>query len=257
VIVTRKAKRESTRRGLTRHWFESVGRVVNVAIGSIFRNSEPYAVRYARQVIGLVSAVPQHNFRLLLSEGDSSDRTWELLNELFPGCVEKREHHGPLFGSVDNSVRWKQSSWVWEEVLARIKPDDDAFIYLESDLIWEPATMFRLLDQLVAGVDVVCPMCWSNGRHYDTWGLRGIDGVCFGSFYPYHSCLLKKSPSGLYPISSAGSCLVMRGEVARNCHFVPDYLAVVGFCQNAREHGYKLWLDPRLGVNHPRVKQRG
>jgi hypothetical protein len=226
---------------------------VNVAIGSIFRNSEAYAARYARQLAKLVSAAPGYAFRLLLVEGDSTDRTWEILNDFFPGCVEKREHNGLLFGSIDNVIRWKQSSWVWEAVIARVQPDDDAFIYVESDLIWEPRTMLKLLNLLKPGVDVACPMCWSNGRHYDTWGLRGIDGACFGCFYPFHDCLLRRSPNGLYPISSAGSCLVMRGEVARNCHFVPDSLAIVGFCQNVREHGYKLWLAPGLGVNHPRV----
>jgi hypothetical protein len=225
---------------------------MHIAIGSIFRNSESYVNRYLDQILSLRAAAPQHNFELLLVEGDSTDGTWALLDCLFFDAVTKREHGGPLFSSVDNVVRWRQSSFVWEGVLERVPLDTDVFIYVESDLIWDPTTMLQLIHHLEKpGVDVVAPMCFRSDYHYDTWGMRGPDGKGFGLWYPFHDSLKEPSATGLWRISSAGSCLVMRGPVARTCHFDPADLAIVGFCRNAAENGYQLWVDPTLKVHHP------
>jgi GT2 family glycosyltransferase len=226
---------------------------MKIAIGSIFRNSESYIYRYLDQIMGLRVAAPQHDFELLLVEGDSTDGTRALLDCLFFDAVTTCAHGGPLFGSVDNTVRWRQSSFVWESVLQRISFDTDIFLYVESDLTWQPETMLRLIEHTSKyGVDVVVPMCFRSDYHYDTWGLRGVDGNSYGCYPPYHKELLEPpSPNGLFQIQSAGSCLVMRGAVARTCHFDPADLAIVGFCRNAAEQGYQLWLDPTLKVYHP------
>lgn len=225
---------------------------MKIAIGSIFRNSESYIDRYADQIMHLRTMAPMHDFELLLVEGDSTDHTWKRLQQTFGSVVTKREHGGPLFSSVDDVVRWRQSSFVWEGVLQRVTFDTDVFIYVESDLIWEPEVMLLLMHHLEkSGVDAVAPMCFRSDYHYDTWGLRGADGNCFGLWFPFHEELKEPSLTGLWPISSAGSCLVMRGEVARTCHFDPADLAIVGFCRNAAENGYQLWLDPMLKVRHP------
>jgi GT2 family glycosyltransferase len=225
---------------------------VKIAVGSIFRNGESYVQRYTDQIDALRAAAPEHDFRLILAEGDSTDGTYSKLKSAFDGCVFKREHGGPEFASVEDAVRFKQSSWVWEGVLERIDAQDDVFMYVEADLLWKPAAILQLLAHLKKpGVDVAVPFCWYQGRHFDSWGLRGSDGKRFGPFFPYHVCLLEESSTGLYPISAAGSCLVMKGEVARAAHFIPEDLAIVGFCQNAFERDYKLWLDPSIKVEHP------
>ena len=236
-------------------------------LGSIFRNSVNYIPRYVSQVTDLREKLLARgdSLLLILAEGDNTDDTSSMLRSAntwrdwkgFPGgvIVMTREHRGPLFGSVDDDTRWRQSSWVWEGVIERVSQLDDVFCYVESDLIWDSDTLLRLAGRLGDGKDVVCPLCLyapENMRHYDSWGLRGLDGKGFGPFWPYHSSLLQPSPdAGMFPINSAGSCLVMRAEVARRSRFIPDNLAVVGWCQNMRENGFKLWLDDKEKVVHP------
>jgi hypothetical protein len=227
---------------------------MHIAVGSIFMNATGYIHRYAKQLAMLEAASPENIYEPILAEGDSTDneQSWFMLKESFGECAFKCEHHGPNFGSVDHKQRWRQSSFVWEQVIRRVRPEHDAFIYIESDLIWEPPTMLKLLEHIKSdGVDVAVPMCWREGYFYDCWGMRGPDGVYFDHEPPYHRSLKGQSINGLYPIKSAGSCLVMRGEVPRNCTFEPADQAIVGLCQNIREYGYKIWIDPSLGVTHP------
>jgi glycosyltransferase involved in cell wall biosynthesis len=225
---------------------------LRIALGSIFRNSEHYVDRYAAQVEALRAAAPQHEFRCVLAEGDSTDGTYEALKAHFNGSVFKREHGGPVFGSVESVVRFRQMSWVQDGVLEKILPDDDVLIYVEADLIWQPETMIKLLEHLKKpGVDLVSPMCWYQNRNYDWWAFRGLDGVYLGPYPPFHISLLQESPNGLYPLSSSGSCIAMLGNVARNCRFDPPQQAIVGFSWNATSKGYKIWLDPKLRVHHP------
>jgi GT2 family glycosyltransferase len=227
---------------------------VKVSIGSIIRDGAGYVDRYADQIEALRTATDMHTFHSIIVEGDSRDDTYAKLKARFNGSVTHASHGGPAFGSVGDPVRFKQSSWTWEHVLELIHPRDEAFVYLEADLLWQPAAILRLLFYLQCpGVDVVAPMCWygPENRAYDLWGMRGTDGMGFGPFPPFHHSLTDDNETGLYPINSAGSCLAMRGEVARTCHFQPADLAVVGWCQNMREHGYKLFLDPMTKVIHP------
>jgi GT2 family glycosyltransferase len=225
---------------------------MQIAIGSIFRNAEYYIYRYMQQIWRLRELEPRHMFRIVLCEGDSTDGTFELLDALAFDAVTKRAHGGPLFGSVDNKERWTNISWTWEGVLERLLPADDVFILVDSDLIWEPETMLRLVGHLQKpDVDMVAPMCFRQGYHYDTWGLRGTDGSGYGAWPPYHRELSEPPrPNGLYRIRSAGACMVMHGKVARTCHFTPADMANVGFCWNMAENGYQLWLDPTLRVHH-------
>ena len=225
---------------------------MQIAIGSIFRNAAGHVQRYADQIAALRRAAPDNVIRPVLVEGDSGDNTWERLNELFPGCVERRNHGGPSYGSVDSVQRYKQFSFCYEGVLERLTPEDDVFVYVEGDLIFDPLTIYGLIEHLQKpGVDMVAPFISFQKRHYDTWAFRGMDGKNLGLFPPYHVELLEDSPTGLYELSSAGSCIVMKGEVARRAHLVPAELCVVGLCWSARKLGYRLWFEPKLKVYHP------
>lgn len=225
---------------------------MQVAIGSIFRDAEGYAQRYADQVAALREAAPEQTFRTILAEGDSQDNSYEVLKALFDGSVFKRAHGGPKFGSVDSAERFRQFSFVYEAVLERVLPTDEAFIYVESDLVWNPEVVLGLMRHLEKPeVDLVVPFISYQSRFYDTWAFQGLDGVHFGCYPPYHVSMLSRGPNGLCELSSAGSCMVMRAEVARSCHFVPEELCCVGFCYHARSKGYRVWFDSSLTVYHP------
>jgi hypothetical protein len=143
-----------------------------------------------------------------------------------------------------------QLSFVCDGVLEKVQPEHDALIYVESDLIWEPAPMIKLLGWL-SRVDAVSPMVMRQGHDsfWDTWGYRK-DGVKFQHKSPHHPLFAKPPQDGLYGLDSIGSCIVLRGEVARECRFRPPTHAIWGFCEDIQRHGYKIWLDPSMTIFH-------
>lgn len=231
---------------------------MNVAVGSMFCNATPYLERYFAQVSALRDALrPQgHALRLIMAEGDSADDTWNALYEAVRECgaipaeIVKRAHGGPMFGSVNIDRRWRQISYVCDGVLERVTPADDALLYVESDLIWQAETMIKLLGHLER-VDAVAPMNFNRrtGAFYDTWGYRK-NGLYFSPNPPYHPDLAVNE-HGLTPITSAGSCIAVKGSAAMAARFRPPELAIVGWCYELKLHGHPLWLDPSLKVEHP------
>jgi len=231
---------------------------MKVVLASIFRDSCPYLPRYFAQVRLLRDALLPNEFRAIWCEGDSTDDTYDTLkawaDHYSPFIDLFQFHHGgPKYGSEDIEDRWRRIALVDNAVMARLPEDTDALIYVESDLIWQPSTMIDLLKCLVE-VPAVSPMSFhgETDAFYDTWGFRGPDGEQFWRHPPYHPTLEQPQPLGgdLWPINSAGSCVVMRGEVAKVARF-GETDCIVGLGRSMREHGYELWLAPELSVIHP------
>lgn len=229
-----------------------------VILASIMRNADGYLERYLSQAAALRDVLANRGDTLLMrvAEGDSTDNTWQRLTDAVrdtPGmAIYKLDHGGPAFGSVDDPTRWRNIARTWNGLFERIKKDDfDALIYVEADLVWEPVTMLRLLDRLqdrLQPIDVVSPMSMHMaGFFYDTWGYRS-GGIRFGPNPPYHPQLLRLRPGHLLRLDSAGSCKVMRDEVARKCRF-SEQDAMLGHDINDR--GYFFYLDPTVAVYHP------
>jgi hypothetical protein len=238
-----------------------------VLLGSIFRNSAHYVDRYFAQVNDLSAELAERGIilRLVLVEGDSVDRTWAALfdytwraGEPWPAWGDrltllKREHGGPPWGSVDDPARWRALAWCANGVLEGLRQDDDAVIYVESDLLWGPQMMCALLGHLERGVPAVAPLCFTTaGNFYDIYGHRGMDGVPFSPLPPYHSDIEHWQEGQLVKVRSAGSCVAMRPEVARYARFgedPPD--CVLGLGRTIWSAGYSLSVDPTLRVVHP------
>ncbi len=232
---------------------------MKVVLASIFRDSCPYLPRYFTQVRALRDALlPDKEFRCIWCEGDSTDATYETLKgwaDHYAPYIDLFQYHhgGPKYPSEDIEDRWRRIALVDNAVMERLPDDTDALIYVESDLIWQPQTMIDLLKCLVE-VPAVAPLSLHGDTvaFYDTWGYRGTDDGRFLREPPYHQSLAVTQPLGgdLYPINSAGSCVVMRGEVARVARF-GELDCIVGLGRSIREHGYGLWLAPDLAVIHP------
>lgn len=222
---------------------------MNVALGSIFQNSEKYIDRYVAQFYSLVSSTSEHTFEPLLVEGDSTDRTWERLNAILPGKVTKRDHGGTTFGQVDSVQRWLQISYACDGVMEKLGTKHDALLWVEADLIWEPATMLKLLSH-VQKVPMVFPMIKRGRMFYDTWAFAK-DGTYFRNEPPFHPMFTGPDGNELYSIDSGGSCWAIRGEIARTCRFRPPAHAMRGFCREVIKNGGSMWLDPRVEVVHP------
>jgi hypothetical protein len=219
---------------------------VRVALASIFQDSVPYLPRYFGQVWALRDALKKqdHRLRCIWVEGDSSDDTGALIQSVAweSGIAEAyhRSHGGPKYGSVDDINRWRQLAPVLNATLDNLQPDDDAVIYVESDLIWDTETMIRLLNRLGQYPAVGGLVYHAAGFFYDTYAYRQ-NGQRFGAdFQPVDS-----EP---FRVDSIGSCIVMRGEVARGCRFGAD-TCLIG--ESLREHGYELWVDPTCRIVHP------
>ena len=230
---------------------------MNVVLASIFRNSSGYLDRYFGQVANLRRKLVQqgHTLRMVWVEGDSTDDTFQKLaayidNDLRSTLLQVN-HGGKLFASVDDDERWRNISKVCNVLLDQIKEADDFVVYVESDLLWTEDTMLALLDNVHhAGVDACAPMCFHlpTGVFYDTWGHRK-DGQRFLPHSPYHSALVPGMK--LTQLDSAGSCIVMRAQVAREARFDPPELGIVGFGNTLRKLGFLFWLNSEQRVFHP------
>lgn len=228
-----------------------------VVMLSAFRDSSPTQLdRYFRQARAYRDALKERewNLRLALVEGDStSDDVWRnierrAVKDGFDFTLTDASHGGPVFGSVVSKERFDALSMVGNKMLSLVESYDDIVVYVESDLIWRPEMLLLLGSQVVDdNLDIVSPFVMAGESFYDIWAFRGLDGAHFAPFKPYHGSLKK---NGLTEVGSVGSCLVMRAGVARNCRII-DNECLAGFCRDARNKGYKIWVDPRARVNHP------
>ena len=225
---------------------------MNVVICSAFRNSTGYIDRYFAQVDALSTALAKRgdHLSLILGYGDSDDGTGEHLFEAATLSIGARlidvSHGGPVFASVVDAQRFKQLAYVGNRILANVPSDADVVIWIESDLIWKPETLARLIYHKLP---VVAPMVYErrSGGFYDTWGFVK-NGLNFTKHYPYHRSLL--GVIGIAEVDSVGSCVVMRGDVAKGL-VIPEADLLVGACRELRNNGYTIWLDSSLEVLHP------
>lgn len=228
---------------------------MNVTLCSAFRNASNYIDRYFAQVDRLSNALDQRGdiLHLILAEGDSADNTWQSLHRV--ACDGNMQlvtvnHGGPDYGSVVSTERFANLAKVCNAIWQRLPANADAVVWMESDLIWEPATVLALLDHLTH-VPAVAPMVMLRREgfpadfFYDSWAFRK-NGKHFGHWPPYDDWL----GEDMMQVDSAGSCLVMRGDVARAVHW-PSEDVIVGLCRLINEQGGSVWLDSKLQVTHP------
>jgi hypothetical protein len=184
-------------------------------------------------------------------EGDSTDQTWKALNNnLQAGDVLlKCEHGGPYYPSQIIPMRWRQLALCCNVAITAATRDNvngEHVVYMESDLIWGPPTILKLLAHLDHGRDAVAPMSMQGARFYDIWGYHKDDRR-FSPWPPYHPGIVAHE---LTEIDSAGSCIAMRAEPATYVEFsLTDCIRGVG--RSLQANDYTLWLDPTLAVRHP------
>lgn len=232
---------------------------MNITLCSAFRNSCAYIGRYFEQVAQLHDALharggPKGNpLNLLFGWGDSDDSTDALLMRLgrpLGATLVEYHHGGPVFDSVVHLSRFAQLAAVWNRIWERIPNDADAVLFVESDLIWQAGTMLTLLDRL-ADYPAIAPMIllrrepYPSYYWYDSWAFVK-DGGHIANSPPYFDGWDLREP---IRVDSAGSCLAIRGEIARQLYW-PAEDVVVGVCRQIREQYGSVWLDPAAEVYH-------
>jgi hypothetical protein len=221
---------------------------------SFFRDAAETLPRYIVQtaLLGAVLDVRGHRLTLVLVEGDSADDTWHALKASAPaGSILSQCHHGGRkFGSVVHAQRFQQLAQVGNHGLDRIPADADVVLIVESDLVWTTNVLMQLIHRLDT-VPAVAPMvilqrsAHSAVTFYDTFAYRR-NGQPFTHQPPYCEGW---GGQGLIELDSAGSCLVLRGEVARQARYTEDEV-IVGLCAGIRARGGSIWLDPTVAVYH-------
>lgn len=235
---------------------------VHVVVVSAFRNSPKAQVDRWLSQIARLKTLLGHTYYVsgVAVWGDCKPRD-KTVQMLMDGAADwnlevdivEQNHGGPFYGSVDVPERMQQLSVVANAAFDSVIPADDVVIYVESDLIWTPQTMQRLVglaqQSSVIGFDIFTPMIFAGEHFYDVWAFRE-GGTQFGPYPPYHSSL--ESFNGpIKELDSAGSCLVMRGEIARDEEIRMEKNALVEWCNKARAKGYKIGAVLELRIDHP------
>ncbi len=190
---------------------------------------------------------------MVWGEGDSADATLATLQAAcyrFRAKVVDCTHGGADYPSIVIEERWRQLAHVGRCIWAAIPADSDVVVYAESDIAWDARPLVALIDRL-AEYPAISPMImlqregWPVGSFYDTFVFRK-DGQHFGHHPPYHPGWRPDRP---FPVDSAGSVMVMRGEVARGLHF-DEQTIFPDLCRQIYANGGSVWVDPRCYVTH-------
>jgi len=233
---------------------------MKICLCSSFRNSSAYIDRYTDQVIALHKALKRsrHELSVVWGEGDSTDDTRTLLEAAYravaisgmgEGAIVDCTHGGKEFGSVVNEKRFKQLAYVCNKIWKAIPADSDAVVFVESDLIWDAATMTALIKRLKEYPAVV-PMVlldregFSDQAFYDVYAYR-INGEHFTQAPPYHPHYTPEKP---FRVDSAGSCMALGGALARQLKW--DVEVFPGICAQIYALGGEVFCDPKLSVVH-------
>lgn len=230
---------------------------MRVVVASAHRSHAGRVKNYMRQVADLRDEIAGiAHVRVIAAEGDSTDGTREALikqsrvNHLDLELLDV-SHGGPQYGSTEQPERMAQLSKIANSIFDAVRLDDDMVFYVESDLLWVPAAAIALINNAYHAhfsYDIWAPLVMAGDLFYDVWAYRDLDGNRLSPFPPHHSRL----GSSLCPmeLSSAGSCLAMRAEIARSVR-IHDDNALVGWCSRARQLGYRIAVDPSVIIRHP------
>lgn len=234
-----------------------------VAVLTPFRNARKYLSLYFSQISALRDLLSQNGYslRLIAAEGDSLDGTRERIIELskeknIPLTLVDTTHGHMRWGSVEDPLRMRIMSDVMNAALSEVKDSDNIAVWIMSDLEWKAQTLLEMIleTEIEYGAreggyySIFAPLCLSSSADsrkifYDTWAYRLLDGSRFDPIgFPWQ---LTGDWTEVY---SAGTCLVMKSQVARCCRAFDN--EAVSFCKDAGEKGYSVCVGTRWEVYH-------
>jgi len=221
---------------------------------------------YQKQIDAL--DYPPELIRLYLCEGDSEDNT---LAQLRAWAVEDSririiQHdtgiphfaHSPRPArmkavSENGNVGWDAIAMRWSAESAR--PWGDFALMLESDLLYKPNLLRALIERRPDWADIFAPMIWIqvNGdlRFYDIWAYR-IKGQMFPPNSP--EWYFAHYGNGLLEVDSVGSVVLFRMELITEGLRLGESDCILGMCNEARQRGYRIFIDPTIDILHPQIQ---
>lgn len=227
-----------------------------IAIWSTFRDDSQNVIPYYERILEL--DYPQSLLRLYLVEGDSVDDTHQLLKDIetydYRLSVVKHDTGQPRYSSVIDTERFRLLAKVNNVALNAIVRHKwaEIAVLIESDLIYQPDLLRRLLNSRPDPKAFISPMIWLDMKgwygFYDIWAYRLLRGDAFptGSreWYGEHF------PQVVFEVESTGSVIMLPMQaLIDGCRY--DDEAVRGFCISGRMKGYQIYVDPNIHVIHP------
>lgn len=223
--------------------------MITLAVCSLFRNNvadvkRTFHERGTWQIKG-------KNVLHICIEGDSEDGTYEELKKVagFNTVVEKIDQGTKRIGSFAEPARLKALAQLWNRALDIAQAEKAHYTFLlDSDITVPPSVLPKLMAH---DKHVVAPMLYFEKSVFfrDTWAYHK-DGANFLNRYPYHKAYLNNK---LFEVDGVG-CPLMKYEVLAKGARCDDE-EVKGLSQNILNLGYKIFVDPHLGIYHPRHGQ--
>lgn len=200
----------------------------------------------------LLKAESWPNLRWVWVVGDSTDGTADALRDLTVGyedAVTILDIRSTGIEGDDAANRLHRLSVTGNYYWPQCDGADYVLVH-ESDIV----SPYDLVPRMVARAERgICPVAaWPvitlHGKTllYDVWALRK-DGVRFRNAAPYHPCYKPDEP---FVVDSFGTVFMFHAEDAGLVHM--DKRAALDLCQQLREQGRTLYVDPLLVVEQPR-----
>lgn len=218
---------------------------------------------------------PKDHIRYAFVEGGSTDASREILLDWL------KDKKDVLYRQIDMTpgLQLRQRMWfsgnqarrLLQRELPGAEPVDYLFI-CDCDVIKIPENILREL--IALDVDIVAPYVYVDPQDhpgnpyrnkevfFDTWAFRFLHGPHPG--FTFNSAIIhlyarnmERDPTiqadlekGLIPMQSVGACPVLiKAEVVKAVDYWGNE-AIVGFCNEAREKGYKIWSYPAMRCLH-------
>lgn len=180
---------------------------------------------------------------------------------------------------ASNTVGWRQRTKIGDALIARSRSiivtrwwhetNDDVLLMVDDDIVFTPADADRVAELCRGGLDIVCgayPV--HDGGHMACRFFPGTGVVSFGpkqpvveieyaatGFVAVHRKVVDalvadlplchaNQPWGFYPLFQAS--MVYNDAAGVHEWLSEDW----GLCQRAREHGFRVWLDPQTVLTH-------
>jgi hypothetical protein len=234
--------------GVIKH---ELGQSAKIAVIGCLRLASKYTLPYVRQLLNL-----QQNCQtieaIVIVHDKPTEETRPVVEELAKCGLPIRllEEAQADAGVETMSAKAQQWAGIANQAIGEcLRVDCTHVLWLESDLTFP----LDLLDRLVGrACDIVSPVVFLGGEFYDTWGFRDLDGNNINSV---REATKGRTPFlSLVEVGSAGSCVLFRAEIFRQgVRFRGEHEngLLVGVCQDARQLGYRVWLDTGTSVIHP------
>ena len=139
-----------------------------------------------------------------------------------------------------------------------IKYEADYVFWLDSDMVFEPDTLARMMKTLDEHpeIDILSGLYFRRVAPYtpvvfDQMDIDDEEKAYFTEF--------KEIPDGLFPVGACGfGCVLMRAEVFLDiqARFERMFAPMAGngediaFCWRARQCGLSIWCDPSIKLGH-------